>query len=302
MRARLAAGLFWLTAACTEPGAVIEPVGQFALAAMNGNPVPTPALVGSDTLVSGAMLLRSDSIYAFYPRYRGRYRGSYYTTIAGRWSRTGNSLTYRDASGVTIGHGTLSSGGLTFVQASDQSVFTFSPVEVEDPAILSGRGSYSLTATGTLSGTTTVADTSHFVTGQGDYIVFNTDGVVYGGKQFSSLGPPDGRDLMTINIMPGITGPGAYRNNSCPFQNSLATRCIALSYLVSLAPGSPNARGSLHALADDRVSISIEALNFWHVKLAMTGPFEWWPPMPAGVAQQKDTVMVSASFDAFRVR
>jgi hypothetical protein len=301
-RSRLTWAVLCLIASCTEPDAVIEPVGQFALASMNGNALPVKIPDSSDTLRSGDMLLRSDSIYAIYPRYRSPARGTYFTTIIGRWSRTGDSLTYRSTTGATIGHGKLSSGGVTFVQATDQSTFAFSPVTVEDSAILSERGSYSITVTGALSGTSTVSDTGHFLTGQGDYVFFNTSGIVYGGKQSSTFGPSDGRDLMTIVLLPGLTHPGTFTNLGCPSPNSLATQCLSLTYNVSQAPGNPNPRGSLHALPDDRVSIVVDALSFWHVKLSIAGPFEWWPPMPPGVAQQKDTVFVSASFNAFRVR
>jgi hypothetical protein len=302
MRARFAGGLLLLIAGCTEPD-VVEPVGLFALASMNGKPVPTPVTSpGSDTLLSADMLLRADSIFALYPRYRGPTSGQRITTIMGRWSLTGDSLTYRTTNGAMMAHGYLSSGGVSFIQVTDGAVFAFTPLEVDDPAILSERGSFSINVTGTLSGTTTVADTSHFFFGLGDYILIYTNGFVLGGKQFSSFGPSDGRDQMTIQINPNLTQPGTYKNNSCAFQNSFGTKCIALTYLVSHAPGTANPRGSLYALADDRVSIVIESLSFWHVKLAMAGPFEWWPPMPAGVPQQKDTVTVNASFNAFRVR
>jgi hypothetical protein len=270
---------------------------------MNGKPVPTPVTSpGSDTLVSAEMLLRTDSIFALYPRYRGPTMGQRITTIMGRWSLTGDSLTYRTTNGAMMAHGDLSSGGVSFVQVTDGAVFAFTPLEVDDPAILSERGSFSINVTGTLSGTTTVSDTSHFFFGLGDYILVYTNGFVLGGKQFSSFGPSDGRDQMTIQFNPTLTQPGTYNNNSCTFQHTFGSRCIALSYIVSQPPGTSNARGNLYALADDRVSIVIESLSFWHVKLTMAGPFEWLPSMPAGVPQQRDTVTVSASFNAFRVR
>jgi hypothetical protein len=302
MRARVAGGLLLLIAGCTEPD-VVEPVGLFALVSMNGKPVPLAVTSPtSDTLVSAEMLLRADSIFALYPRYSGPTSGQRITTIMGRWSLSGDSLTYRTTSGAMMAHGRLSSGGISFVQVTDGSVFAFTPVAVDDSAVLSERGSFSINVTGTLSGTTTVSDTSHFFFGLGDYILVYSNGFVLGGKQFSSFGPSDGRDQMTIQINPNLTQPGTYKNNSCAFLNSFGTKCIALTYLVSQPPGTPNTRGSLYALADDRVAIVVEALSFWHVKLTMTGPFEWWPPMPAGVPQQKDTVTVSASVNAFRVR
>jgi hypothetical protein len=248
------------------------------------------------------MLLRTDSIFAIYPKYRGPTSGQHITNIMGRWSLSGDSLTYRSPTGALMAHGRLSSGGASFIQVADQSDFAFTPVALDDSTLLSERGSFSIDVSGTLSGTTTVADTSHFFFGLGDYILVYSTGLVLGGKQSSSFGPSDGTDRMTIMVNSKLTQPGTYTNNGCAVQSGFGTKCIALTYLVSQVPGTPNTRGSLYALPDDRVSVVVDAMTFWHVKFTMTGPFEWWPPMPAGVPQQKDTVTVSASFNAFRVR
>ena len=300
-RVGLMAGLVLVgTVSCTDPESAGVPEGLYALQSMNGEALPVPGY--SDSLVSGRMALRSDSIFGIYLDYRGPTSGQRLTAILGRWSLSGNALTYRAPSGEVIASGTLSTGGATFVQASDASSFAFARGEVDDPAILTDRGSYSITVSGTLTGTTKVSDTSHFATGMGDHILMNPQGYLLGGKQFSSLGPADGRDFLLIQVNPKLTAPGTYGNNSCPFQNGFGTKCVALSYQVSQPPGTFNNRGSLWALPDDRITVVIEALSFWHTKMSLSGPFEWWPPMPPGVAQQKDTVTVNASFNAFRVR
>jgi len=283
---------------CTEPESNNSPAGIFALLSMNGKSVPV-ALTGGDSLISGWAVLRTDSMFGITPKYRGGPNGAFGGYVNGRYSLSGSDITYYTTGNVIIATGVYSSSGVTFVQNSDNSSFTFGRGVTADEAILDDRGSYTITVSGTLSGTTAVSDTGHAFLG--DYVAINSQGLVVGGKSSSSFGPGDGADRLVLQFNSDLTIPGTYHNNDCAFQVSFGTKCVAITLYVSQPPGGSN-RGTLQAIADNGETVVVQALSPWHVKLTISGPWEWLPPMPAGVAQKYDTVTVSASFNALRVR
>lgn len=127
---------------------------------------------------------------------------------------------------------------------------------------------------------------------------------ITGSKYSSDLGPSDGFDLLFLQVNPNLTMPGTYTNNSCPFQNTFVTKCIAVDYNVSRAPGTnpiPNFYGRLNALADDRDTVVVEYVGS-RIKLTIVGPWLWTLIPPGGGLEKHDTVFVRASFDAWPIR
>lgn len=269
---------------------------MYNLQAMNGSSVPLKLAAG-DTLFSGVMVLRADQRFALFPTYHRSSNGSSYTNeILGRWTKTDDTLRYHVdfSDGALIAKGVVTADSVTFRQVSDGSAFRFGRGPVADPDILVDRGSWTLTVSGALAGSTTVTDAA---VGQPDYIRLIPNGQILGLKKVSTLGPSQGQDELIIGFNPNLS-PGTFQNDACLATNSpYGTTCVDIRYVVSqLFTGG--AAGTLSALGNG-VSVTVTTRSAWHVKLSMSGLWEW---RASGAAPRVDTVVVNATFNAFRVR
>jgi hypothetical protein len=275
---------------------------MYVLKWRDGKALPTPTTLANTTLLSGDLVLRSDSRFSMFRTYRRETDGLVYTNEnAGRWTAVDGKVTYyEDAVGDSSAWGSLAPDSISLNHPD--ATHGFVRAIVTDPTILSERGSYSLTVSGALSGSTTAADTGKPPVGQGDYILItpqNANVRLSGRKATSGLGPPAGNDQFSVELNPSITNPGSYANDSCPFQ-----WCVAISYTVSTGPAGSGVTtaGTLTALTNDPSStVVVETLSPWHVKLSYAGKLQWITPR-VGQPPKYDTVSATASFNAFRVR
>ena len=178
------------------------------------------------------------------------------------------------------------------------------------PLVPADLGTFTLTVSGALSGTTHLSARPILdsLNSQRDFVGMNSPETGQGFysitvlKASSDLGPSTGIDQIHVDINPFVTRPGLYPNNSCVTYSGRPAACVGVNYSISrrLENSIIASRGFLNNLEDARNVVTIKQIDPNKIRLSITGPFTWTHLSASGRELLRDTVFVTASFEAYQ--